>query len=163
MQLAAKCCFAQALTGAGLLWYCTLGPPPPQPRAARARPRPQSYSAVTKTVYNNIVAQLELLGAPFSTGDAPSEGLRLVLGSDVTGVKGSDNGTQLDVPTRWLLPASVAAFDPRCNKSDMDAAVADGCTLIGARLLGQAFRGRRMRTGQLLSGLQHRGWKCGDF
>jgi hypothetical protein len=93
----------------------------------------QAYTENTARVHNNILAQLELLGMPLSAGDLPGEGVRLVLGSDVMPVRGKVNNQVLgfDIPTRWLLPASVAAFDPRCNKADMDAALADGCTLLG--------------------------------
>lgn len=82
-------------------------------------------------MHNNIIAQLELIGMPYSSGFDAGEGVRLVLGSDIMGVKGVANKAQIDVPTRWLIPASVAAFDPRCNKADMDAALADGCVLLG--------------------------------
>ena len=35
------------------------------------------------------------------------------------------------LPTRWLLPASLAEFDARCNVSDIGAAFANNCSLIG--------------------------------
>ena len=91
---------------------------------------PQSYSTTTRTVYNNLISQLELLGAPFS--------------ADITGIRGAYQNTTFDVPTRWLLPASASAFDARCAKADMDAALADGCLLLGAcRPKGGAFQRQR--------------------
>jgi hypothetical protein len=103
-------------------------------------------------VHNNIIAQLELLGMPYSSGFDAGEGVRLLLGSDALGVKGVANKTEHDLPTRWLVPASAAAFDARCAKADMDAALADGCVLLGecvkqAGHLGASLRGQVVEHG----------------
>ena len=85
-----------------------------------------------------MAAQLELLGIPLSTGRA-GEGVRLLLGTDVLSIPGKiPNGTgdstflqDAQTSTRWLLPASMKAFDSRC--SHQDPTVADGmdCAAVG--------------------------------
>lgn len=80
------------------------------------------------------------MGQPYSSG-GPGEGLRLFLGSDLTktpammvnDVNDIHNQTLVSrsLPTRWLLPASLTEFDPQCNVSDIDAALANNCSLVG--------------------------------
>lgn len=87
-----------------------------------------------------MVQQVEIMGQPFSQGSA-GQGVRLLIGSDLapyealvpTDVSDANNQTltPASFPTRWLLPASLAEFDPRCNSSDVGAAQAANCSLIG--------------------------------
>lgn len=106
-------------------------------------PRPctswQSHATTTRLVHNNIIAQLELLGMPYSTGVEPGQGLRLVLGSDYLGIPGmTPGGAPVNTTTRWLMPASATAFDPRCKRAGLDEALADGCALLGERAAAAA-------------------------
>lgn len=94
----------------------------------------------SRQIYDNIVQQIETMGQPYSSG-GPGEGLRLVLGTAFTrtdalmvaDVDTTRNQTLISrpLPTRWLLPASLTEFDPRCNVSDIDAALANNCSLLG--------------------------------
>lgn len=99
-------------------------------------------SDLTAKVYNNIVQQLQFMGMPLSNGDV-GEGVRLLLGADIT--QGTailvNNATDLanqttyktsTVRTRWLFPASLEAFDPRCaNVYNITEAVAAQCPALG--------------------------------
>jgi len=87
-----------------------------------------------------MVRQLESLGTSFSTSGG-SSGLRLLMGSEVLELLASVvkdpttliNQTLTDVfiPTKYLFPASLEAFDPRCNTNDVDEAYANNCSLVG--------------------------------
>lgn len=127
---------------------CGINPHPTPDNRPLALSR-QSYRQYTRQVHNNLAAQLELLGEPYSSGDAPGEGVRLLLGSDALGI-----GSK--VTTRWLLPASAAAFDARCAGRDLGAAVDAGCPMMGA-LWGREGTRRRGRTAWCfpVAGLRH--------
>ena len=88
-----------------------------------------------------MVQQTEFMGVPFSQGSA-GEGIRILLGSDVLPYQASmppdknnfTNAPQqdnVDKSTRWLIPGSPAAFDPRCKPNDIDAAYNANCSLVG--------------------------------
>jgi hypothetical protein len=71
-------------------------------------------------------------GVPLSTGDRPGDGLRLVLGTDILvsdTVKKDQNVRVLE--TRYLVPASLAAFDPRCQGSTVAELASQGCSVLG--------------------------------
>lgn len=94
----------------------------------------------TNQIYDNLMAQLDLLGSPLSFGDQPGEGLRLLLGSEVLGFEalGVDD-RNAEGPTlkgritesRWLIPASLEAFDPRCTFAVPADAARLGCSTVG--------------------------------
>ena len=88
-----------------------------------------------------MVQQTEFMGLPFSQGGAGG-GIRILLGSDLLPYKAamapntSDFNNQqqtmgVDKSTRWLIPGSPAAFDPRCSVNDIDAAYDVNCSLVG--------------------------------
>lgn len=73
---------------------------------------------------------MELMGAPYSFGDKPGEGVRLVLGADV--LPPSNKSKPLPDYAQssvWLVPASPGAFDPACTFPN--ATAESGCSLIG--------------------------------
>ena len=94
----------------------------------------------TNQVYDNLQAQVELLGQPLSFGDGPGEGLRLLLGSEVLGFEalGVDD-RDAEAPklkgriteSRWLLPASLQKFDPRCALATPADGLRLGCSTVG--------------------------------
>lgn len=66
----------------------------------------------------------------------------MLLGTDISGVQASvvkdPNGDKTDqvlvnrpYPTKYLVAAGAPAFDPRCNSSNIDTALAAGCSVIG--------------------------------
>lgn len=95
---------------------------------------------LTATIHNNVISQIEKIGQPFSSGDETS-GLRLLMGSDLTQyeaivVADPTNSTNQDLiaiptETRWLFPANLEQFDPRCNTTDVQQAAANGCSAVG--------------------------------
>lgn len=95
---------------------------------------------LTATIHNNVIYQLEQLGQPFSSGDE-MDGLRLLMGSDLTQfeaivVADPTNLANQDLiatptETRWLFPANLAEFDPRCYSTDAKEAAANGCSAVG--------------------------------
>ena len=98
----------------------------------------------SREVYDNMVLQMELLGGALSWGDGPGEGVRLILGSDAMDKPAKIDNDQLRsadkkkadltstwIDTKWLVPASVAAFDPNCSTSDVKTAMSQGCSVIG--------------------------------
>jgi len=96
-------------------------------------------SDLTKTIAGNVIQQIEVMGQPFSSGDE-TNGLRLVMGSDLTEYEAivvadptsTDQALSgLMTKTRWLLPASLAEFDPRCDTKNTEEAQANGCSAIG--------------------------------
>lgn len=105
-----------------------------------ALPLCRDRSTQSRQIYDNVVQQIENVGQPYSSGGS-GEGLRLILGSDQTKIPAMmaadannlQNQTLIPrmVPTRWLLPAALTEFDPRCNVSDVNAALANNCSLVG--------------------------------
>lgn len=96
--------------------------------------------------YSNLVQQFEAAGAPHSWGDKLGEGTRLILGTDVMGfttaeVRDSTGGSP--TATRFLMPASAAAFDPRCNGTNDPSAVKPGCAAVGTHA---SMKARATRT-----------------
>lgn len=102
----------------------------------------QDAIATSSKIYNNIIAQLEYLGAPYSEGRAAGEGVRLLIGTNVMGVQGkaiiNPNGEESDqklqpynVNTTWLFAASVQAFDSRCNSRLVENAYKGACAAVG--------------------------------
>lgn len=92
-------------------------------------------------IHGNIIKQIELMGMPLSDGD-DGQGVRLVLGSDITQIPAimvnnpSDVNNQstytTNVKTRWLVPASLETFDARCaNSFNLSQARAAGCPAVG--------------------------------
>ena len=79
---------------------------------------------------------------PLSTG-GPSEGTRLLLGTDLTRVQaavvGNPNSANLadqnlvnkDTKTEYLLAAGARAFDPNCDSPSLSKAQAAGCSVLG--------------------------------
>ena len=91
-------------------------------------------------IANNVIQQIELMGQPFSNGNETT-GLRLLMGSDLTQfesivINDPTNLTGQDLTTimtesRWLMPADISQFDPRCNTTNVMEAEANGCFLVG--------------------------------
>ena len=77
-----------------------------------------------------------------STG-GPSEGTRLLLGTDITGVQATvvrnpnsanwadQNLVNTPTQTKYLLAAGAAAFDPNCASPSIPQAQAVGCSVLG--------------------------------
>lgn len=114
-----------------------------KPGTALYAGRADCLDADTKPVviYNNLITQLELIGQPLSQG-AAGEGVRLLLGTDLTGLKGKavanpngarENQNLIEIPikTKWLFAASPEAFDPLCANPDVEGADRAGCAVIG--------------------------------
>lgn len=90
-------------------------------------------------IYDYMVQQLELLGQPLSWGAAPGEGVRLILGSEITSVNAQmpDTSNPDDVKltsmsnnSTWILAASPGSFDPRCNSPNATHALLSNCSLV---------------------------------
>lgn len=83
------------------------------------------------------------MGQPWSQGEKAGEGMRLLLGTDLTGTPayvvtdqndintGNQKLSPVNTLTRWLLPADLSNFDPRCDINDVTKAQAANCSLIG--------------------------------
>jgi len=101
----------------------------------------RSIQSKRDDVRRSVARSLELLGAPYSTGDTPGDGARLIVGVDYTLSDAARDVLQNDnkdskIPyypstTRYLVPASLAQFDPRCEGSNVSVMAAKGCSLLG--------------------------------
>lgn len=111
------------------------------------------------------VSQYEDMGVALSTGERPGDGLRLLLGvdylvsenaqKDLKAPPGSDpfDGTR----TRYLVPASLAAFDPRCQGSTVAELASNGCSVLG----GPEDGNERWTDTTFRLGYPSRAWKPG--
>lgn len=83
--------------------------------------------AIEKNARDITLRAMELLGAPYSWGEVPGQGVRLVLGTDV--VRYQNTSVPYFLPSMWLVPASPGAFDPACTLPNATAGA--GCSLVG--------------------------------
>jgi len=83
-----------------------------------------------REIANNVEMQQKYAGVPYSWGNA-GEGVRLVLGSDVTQKPANVVGVATPTKTEWLVPASPGAFAPEC--ADPSNSATSQCRLIGQR------------------------------
>lgn len=95
------------------------------PNFATARAWCDRLSLWASQISENVQAQLEIAGVPYSWGEAGA-GVRTVLGSDVTGRNATLGAASASTATRWLLPASPQAFAAECVDPE-DAS----CPLLG--------------------------------
>lgn len=95
------------------------------PNFATARAWCDRLSLWASQISENVQAQLEIAGVPYSWGEAGA-GVRTVHGSDVTGRNATLGAASASTVTRWLLPASPQAFAAECLDPE-DAS----CPLLG--------------------------------
>lgn len=86
----------------------------------------RSYDVITDEITANVYAQQELSGIPYSWGNE-GEGVRLVLGSDITSRSVNIPGNVTHTTTEWLVPASPGAFLSECA----DPSTSGSCPLLG--------------------------------
>ena len=88
----------------------------------------EELDRVSKDIIDNVYLQQEIAGIPYSWGGA-GEGVRLVLGSDVTSRDATVLGKATKTQTEWLVAASPQAFSRNCT----DPLVRDSrCPIVGS-------------------------------